>query len=97
MDIEAINILARQCGATTCRNRHSPDAFGMIFHPLEWQKFCKALAEQIAPAQPLTDEQREKLIKAVAESIDSPSIVMTHWPLVIDAVEAAHGITKGGE
>ena len=57
MDRETINILARQCGATTCRNRQSPDADGMIFHPVEWQKFCKALAEQPAPAQEPVNNQ----------------------------------------
>ena len=38
---------------------------------------------------PLTDEQIKTVLKQVAESIDASSIVMTHWPLVARAVEAA--------
>lgn len=44
--------------------------------------------------EPMTDEQVKAIIKKVAESIDSFQIVMTHWPLVIRATEARHGITK---
>jgi hypothetical protein len=44
--------------------------------------------------EPMTEEQMGALIKEVAESIDSFQIVMTHWPLVIRAVEAHFGITK---
>lgn len=42
--------------------------------------------------QPLTKEQLDRVLKAVADSLDSPSIVMTHWPNVARAVEAEHDI-----
>ncbi len=50
-----------------------------------------------APPQrkPLTEEKLRDVLRQVAEGIDAPNIVMTHWPLVARAVEAAHGIKEG--
>lgn len=60
----------------------------------EWPGYETRLlyAEPQKPIRPLTRKRMNAVLKSVAESIDHPSIVMTHWPNVVRAIEAVHGI-----
>lgn len=60
----------------------------------EWPGYETRLlyAEPQKPIRPLTRKRMNAVLKSVAESIDHPSIVMTHWPNVVRATEAEHQI-----
>lgn len=68
---------------------------GLDFLPVKAAAELRRLAKVEAQRKPLTAKDLRDVLRQVAESIDAPNIVMTHWPLVARAIEAAHGIKEG--